>query len=99
LTYVIAGGTMARRRSRVSIYGRFILPRLIDLVMRSKQDAAERARLVPLATGTVLEIGIGSALNVPHYTPNVRALVGVDPSLELWHIGRRRLASRSFPIW
>lgn len=82
----------------MSVYGRFILPRLIDLVMRNKADAAERARLVPLASGVVLEIGIGSALNVPYYTPDVRALLGVDPSRELWRIGRRRLGARAFPI-
>lgn len=41
----------------MSVWGRIILPRLIDLVMRSKADAAERARLVPLAAGRVLEIG------------------------------------------
>jgi ubiquinone/menaquinone biosynthesis C-methylase UbiE len=82
----------------VSFYGRVVLPRLIDLVMRNKADAAERAKLVPLASGTVLEVGIGSALNVPHYPREVRALLGVDPSLELWHLGRRRLGTPPFPI-
>jgi ubiquinone/menaquinone biosynthesis C-methylase UbiE len=75
-----------------------ILPRLIDLVMRNKADAAERARLVPLAAGRVLEIGIGSALNVPYYTAEVRYLVGVDPSQELWRIGLRRLGTSAFPL-
>jgi ubiquinone/menaquinone biosynthesis C-methylase UbiE len=82
----------------VSFYSRAILPRLIDLVMRNKADTAERAKLVPLASGTVLEIGIGSALNVPHYQRDVRGLLGVDPSLELWHLGRRRLVAPPFPI-
>jgi len=77
---------------------RFILPRLIDLVMRNKAESAERARLVPLAAGRVLEIGIGSALNVPYYTSDLRCLVGVDPSQELWRIGRRRLRTSAFPI-
>lgn len=82
----------------MSFYSRAVLPRLIDLVMRNKADAAERAKLVPLASGTVLEIGIGSALNVPHYQRDVRGLLGVDPSLELWHLGRRRLVAPPFPI-
>ncbi len=82
----------------MSVWGRVILPRLIDLVMRNKADAAERARLVPLAAGRVLEIGIGSALNVPYYTSDVRYLVGVDPSRELWRIGRRRLGASTFPV-
>jgi ubiquinone/menaquinone biosynthesis C-methylase UbiE len=82
----------------VSVWSRRILPRLIDLVMRNEVAAAERARLVPSASGVVLEIGIGSALNLPYYTSAVRALYGVDPSQELWRIGRRRLAAGSFPI-
>ena len=82
----------------MSLYGRLILPRLIDLVMRNAVDAAERARLMPLASGTVLEIGIGSALNVPYYTSSVRRLYGVDPSLELWRLGQRRLRPTVFPL-
>ena len=82
----------------MSFYSRVVLPRLIDLVMRNKADAAERAKLVPLASGTVLEVGIGSALNVPHYKREVRAHLGVDPSLELWRLGRRRLVAPPFPI-
>jgi len=70
----------------MSLYGRVILPRLIDLVMRDKADTAERAKLMPVASGTVLEVGVGSALNVPHYQRDVRALYGVDPSLELWEM-------------
>jgi ubiquinone/menaquinone biosynthesis C-methylase UbiE len=82
----------------VSVWGRLVLPHLIDLVMRNEAAAAERARLVPLAAGVVLEIGIGSGLNVPYYTSDIRALFGVDPSQELWRIGRRRGGARSFPI-
>ena len=82
----------------MTVWGRLVLPRLIDLVMRNQAAAIERARLVPLASGVVLEIGIGSALNLPYYTSDVRALVGVDPSQELWRIGRRRLGASSFPI-
>jgi hypothetical protein len=56
-------------------YRRYLLPRLINLVMQDKATAAERARYVPLATGAVLEIGAGSALNLPFYG---------RPSSDLW---------------
>ena len=82
----------------MSLYGRVILPRLIDLVMGNKAATAERAKLVPAASGTVLEIGVGSARNVPHYGPKVRAVYGVDPSVALWDIGRHRLGAQSFPV-
>jgi ubiquinone/menaquinone biosynthesis C-methylase UbiE len=82
----------------MSLYSRVILPRLIDLVMGNKAAAAERAKLVPVASGTVLEIGVGSARNVPYYGPDVRAVYGIDPSLELWEIGRHRLGVQPFPV-
>src|SRR6266536_2120031 len=80
-----------RGRARMSVYAKYVLPRLTDLVMRSKADAAERAKLIPLASGVVLEVGIGSALNLSFYRPSVKKVYGVDPSRELWNIGRRRV--------
>jgi ubiquinone/menaquinone biosynthesis C-methylase UbiE len=77
----------------MSVWGRFVLPRLIDLVLRNSAAAEERARLVPLASGVVLEIGIGSALNAPYYSADVRLVIGLDPSRELWQIGHRRLGA------
>src|SRR6266511_1700835 len=82
----------------MSVYAKHVLPRLTDLVMRNKADAAERAKLIPLASGVVLEVGIGSALNVPYYEGGVAKLYGVDPSIELWRIGRGRIEHARFPI-
>lgn len=82
----------------MNVYSKYVLPRVTDLVMRNKADAAERANLVPLASGVVLEVGIGSALNVPYYGPGVEKLYGVDPSRELWRLGRARAGTASFRI-
>ncbi len=82
----------------MSLYARYILPRLTDLVMRNKADTTERANFVPLASGVVLEVGIGSALNLPFYGPSVERVYGVDPSHELWRIGRRRVEAVPFPV-
>jgi ubiquinone/menaquinone biosynthesis C-methylase UbiE len=82
----------------MSFYARHVVPRLTDLAMRRGADTAQRARFVPQATGRVLEVGVGSALNVPFYGPDVTALWGLDPSLALWRIGRRRLGRLPFPL-
>ena len=82
----------------MGIYAHYILPRLIDLVMRKESDTAERARLVPLARGRVLEVGFGSGLNLPFYSRAVERLYGLDPSRELWRLARRRIDTTGVPF-
>jgi SAM-dependent methyltransferase len=82
----------------VNPYERYVLPRLIDIAMRSPVVAEERRRRVPCAAGIVLEVGIGSGLNLPFYGRGVERLYGVDPRRELWALARARLARVSFPV-
>jgi ubiquinone/menaquinone biosynthesis C-methylase UbiE len=82
----------------MNLYERYLLPRLTDLAMRSKVVAAERARVIPRAVGIVLEIGIGSGLNLPFYGAGVERLYGVDPRRESWALARDRIARVSFPV-
>ncbi len=83
----------------MSFYERHVLPRLLDLVMRDPDMAALRARFVPLAEGRVLEIGIGSGLNLPFYRPGaVSTLFGLDPSDRLRRLASRRLGQVPFPV-
>jgi len=77
--------------SAVSFYDRLILPRLIDLVMKQEMLRERRAALVPRAKGRVLEIGIGSGLNLPYYSSAVGRLYGVDPSPQLLAMARGNL--------
>ena len=82
----------------MNLYERYILPRLIHVAMRNKVATAERARFVPLASGTVLEVGAGSGLNLPFYGPKVDRLYALDPSRELWRMARRRVEAAPFPV-
>lgn len=67
-----------------SFYDRKILPRLLTCACTSPPMMKQRAKIVPLATGKVLELGIGMGLNLAFYDPaKVSAVVGVDPSPEL----------------
>jgi ubiquinone/menaquinone biosynthesis C-methylase UbiE len=82
----------------VNVYEKYLLPRLIHWGMRSKVATAERRRFIPLASGTVLEVGIGSGLNLPFYGPKVQRLYALDPSRELWKMARKRVREVSFPV-
>jgi ubiquinone/menaquinone biosynthesis C-methylase UbiE len=75
----------------MAFYARYVLPRIIDLVMRNKESARLRAAWIPHARGQVLEVGIGSGLNLPFYSRQVERIHGVDPSLELQRMARKRL--------
>jgi ubiquinone/menaquinone biosynthesis C-methylase UbiE len=82
----------------VSLYCTCVLPRLIDLVMRGKAEHGERAKLVPLASGIVAEIGSGSGLNARFFGDAVERVYALDPSLALWRLGRARLDAARVPV-
>ena len=82
----------------MNVYDKWILPRLTDLVMRNKEATRYRSQLVPEACGTVLEIGVGSGLNLPYYGTAVSRLYGLDPSEELLQMARKKAGAAPFPV-
>ncbi|MDE2333805.1 MAG: class I SAM-dependent methyltransferase [Rhodospirillales bacterium] len=82
----------------MSFYARHVLPRVLDLVMRSHLTTPYRERVAGAAEGRVLEIGIGSGLNLAHYGAAVREVIGIDPSAELLAIAHRRAAGRAVTL-
>lgn len=73
----------------MGFYQNQIIPLLINLTMRQRNFAAYRSRVVPAAAGRVLEIGIGSGLNLPFFSRNAKYVIGLDPSPKLLSMARR----------
>jgi ubiquinone/menaquinone biosynthesis C-methylase UbiE len=82
----------------MGLYGKYILPRFIDLAMRNKETAGLCAEWLPHARGDVLEVGIGSGLNLPFYPSRVRKVYGLDPSLELQQLAMKRISEAQIQV-
>jgi ubiquinone/menaquinone biosynthesis C-methylase UbiE len=82
----------------VGFYEDQILPRWLSLAMSSKDLVEVRARRTAGLSGTVLEVGFGSGLNLPHYPPAVTKLYALDPSKVGLSLAKKRLERVSFPV-
>jgi len=83
----------------MNIYAKYLLPRLVNFTCGLKPMMKQREKVVPLAEGRVLEIGIGSGLNLPFYTPGkVKHLWGLDPSQETWALARDKYRKFDFDV-
>ena len=73
----------------MGLYNKYILPRVLNCSCGSKPINHQRNKIVPLAEGIVLDIGIGSGLNIPFYDKSkIKYLYGLDPSKELIEMAR-----------
>jgi len=79
----------------MGLYQEHIVPRLVNLAMRNRHLAPYRERTIRLAEGRVLEIGVGSGMNLPLYTDRATEILGLDPHPKLLAIASEK--PRSIP--
>jgi ubiquinone/menaquinone biosynthesis C-methylase UbiE len=83
----------------MGFYDKHILPRFINCACGAKPVMKQREKVVPRASGTVLEVGIGTGLNLPYYDPaRVERLIGLDPSENSWKLAGQRAAHLDFDV-
>ena len=83
----------------MSIYEKYLLPRIVNFACGLKPTMKQREKVVPLAEGRVLEIGIGSGLNLPFFASSkVKHLWGLDPSRETWALARDKYRKCEFDV-
>ena len=71
----------------MGLYKKYLLPKIIHWTCGQNPTMRQREKVVPWARGKVLEIGIGTGLNLGYYdTENVEHLTGLDPSKENWNM-------------
>src|SRR6266516_1871702 len=82
----------------MGFYAEWIVPPLIDWSMRNKRLRPYRERTAGAAEGRVLDVGIGSGLNLPFYARKAREIFGLDPSLTLLARAQRKAARMQTPV-
>ena len=83
----------------MSFYENHILPKVLNFACGLKVVRDQRAKVVPLAEGRVLEIGIGTGLNLPYYDPGkVERVIGLDPAKAMLDYAKRRAERVAFDV-
>jgi ubiquinone/menaquinone biosynthesis C-methylase UbiE len=76
-----AGAGLVMAEKAASFYERFVLPRLIGCACGSKPIERQRAKVVPFASGVVVDMGFGSGTNLPHYDASkVKKVIAIEPN-------------------
>ncbi len=83
----------------MGLYSRYILPKVINFTCGLKPIMRQREKVVPRAHGRVLEVGIGSGLNLPYYdAAKVTKVWGLDPAPEMMQMAKRAAGSLPFEV-
>ncbi len=83
----------------MELYDKHILPKLTHWVCSLNDLTRMRKQMVPLAKGTILEVGIGSGLNLPFYDPaKVDQVLGLDPSIEMRKLAEKKAVKMPFKV-
>jgi ubiquinone/menaquinone biosynthesis C-methylase UbiE len=83
----------------MGFYDKYILPHFLNCACGSKPIVYQREKVVPMAEGLVLEVGIGSGLNIPFYdSSKVDKILGLDPSEELNRMALKVAADKGIPV-
>lgn len=81
----------------MGLYGRYILPRAVHFACGLEPTMRQREKVVPRARGQILEVGIGSGLNLQFYDPTkVSKVWGLDPAPAITRMAEK--AARSVPF-
>ena len=83
----------------MGLYNKHILPNLVHFACSQQPVMRQRQKIVPLARGRVLEVGLGSGLNFPYYDASqVSKVWGLDPSPEMIEMAGKRARAVNFEV-
>ena len=84
---------------KMGLYEKHILPRFLDTACGAKPITYQRKKVVPQAEGRVLEIGMGTGLNLPYYDKSkVDMIFGLEPAEEMRKRAEPKVAQYGIPV-
>jgi SAM-dependent methyltransferase len=83
----------------MGLYGRYILPHLINCACGARPIERQRRKVAPMVEGVVLELGFGSGRNLPHLDPaRVTKLYALEPEAGMRKLSEKAAAGAPFPV-
>lgn len=83
----------------MGFYENRVLPFMIDKACAGPPILKQREKVVPGAEGRVLEVGMGSGINLPYYDPaRVEFVWGLEPSEGMRRLAAQRIEAAPFEV-
>lgn len=82
----------------MGFYSQVVFPRICDYLLGQSFVAAYRKELLSVVSGEILEIGLGTGLNLPHYPQSIRRISTVDPSAGMHRLAQRRIQQTGIEV-
>ncbi len=83
----------------MGVYENHILPHVINFCCGLEPVNRQREKLVPLAQGKILEVGMGTGLNMPYYRrDNVEVIYGLEPNAKSCEMAAARIAEAGLDV-
>ncbi|MDC3401957.1 class I SAM-dependent methyltransferase [Alphaproteobacteria bacterium] len=83
----------------MGLYEKYVLPRFLDTACGTKPILKQREKVVPHCTGRVLEVGMGTGLNLPFYDPSkIDCVIGLEPAPEMVKRAKPVADAMPFPV-
>ncbi len=83
----------------MGLYDKYVLPRFLNTACGTKPVRKQREKVVPHCEGRVLEIGMGTGLNLDFYDPSkIDMVFGLEPAAEMVERARPLAEAAPFPV-